>query len=90
MKQRKEREAVPAMQWHNNELVRQLESSTPVVLDNVLANFTKLTDNELMKHQKSIGPLLIDLSVCQNYAVRIANKTLLARIFRLLNSQLPE
>jgi hypothetical protein len=77
---------VPILQWHSNDLTRRLESTTPVVLDNVLANFGKLTDNELMKHQKQIGPLLIDLSVCENHQVRTVNKALLIRIFRLLNS----
>ena len=59
-------------------------------MDNILANLSKLTDNELMKHQKQVGPVLIDLSVCENYSVRTFNKALLSRIFRLLNSQLPE
>jgi hypothetical protein len=70
--------------------VKRIEHTTPLVLDNVLASLSVMTDNELMKHQKQVGPVLIELSGCDNHQVRAANKVLLQRIFRLLNSQLPE
>jgi len=40
---------VPVQQWHSNDLTKTLESMTPIVLDTVLANIGKLSDNELMK-----------------------------------------
>ena len=33
---------------------------------------------------KEIGPLLIDLTLCNDYEIRLANKELLSRIFEFL------
>jgi len=38
----------------------------------------------MKKYVKEIGPLLIDLSLCNHYEIRVANKELLTRIFEFL------
>lgn len=61
---------------------------TPIVSNIILANLLKLSEDDLKKHVKEVGPLLIDLSLCNNYEIRVANKELLGRIFEYLISKL--
>jgi len=49
-----------------------------------LANLLRLSEDDLRKHVREIGPLLIDLSLCNHYEIRVANKELLSRIFEFL------
>ena len=61
---------------------------TPIVSNIILANLLKLSEDDLKKHAKEVGPLLIDLSLCNNYEIRVANKELLSRIFEYLITKL--
>ncbi len=73
---------------HEDELERQLQNMTPIVSNIILANLLRLTEDDLRKHVKEVGPLLIDLSLCSNYDIRVANKELLTRIFEYLVGKL--
>ncbi len=57
---------------------------TPIVSNIILANLLKLSEDDLRKHVKEVGPLLIDLSLCNNYEIRAANRELLSRMFEFL------
>lgn len=61
---------------------------TPIVSNIILNNLLKLSEDDLKKHVKEVGPLLIDLSLCNNYEIRVANKELLSRIFEYLINKL--
>jgi hypothetical protein len=69
-------------------LERQLQNMTPIVSSIILANLLKLSEDDLRRHVKDVGPLLIDLSLCNNYEIRVANKELLNRIFEYLVGKL--
>ena len=84
---------------HENELERQLQNMTPIVSNIILANLLLLSEDDvsitivmywiqLKKHVKEVGPLLIDLSVCNNYEIRLANRELLCRMFEFLTAKL--
>jgi len=65
-------------------LVRQIQSLTPIVQKQILANFQELPDADLNAHATSLGPILIDLSLCDDYEIRAQNKCLLSKLFQLL------
>ena len=73
---------------HENELERQLQNITPIVSNIILGNLLRLSDDDLKHYAKEIGPLLIDLTLCNHYEIRVANKELLSRIFDYLVSKL--
>lgn len=73
---------------HENELERQLQNMTPIVSNIILANLLRLSEDDLRKHVREIGPLLIDLSLCNTYEIRLANKELLSRMFDFLVQKL--
>jgi len=41
----------------------------------------------MKKHVKELGPLLIELTLCTNYEIRLANRDLLQRIFEDMSSK---
>jgi hypothetical protein len=57
---------------------------TPIVSGIILANLLRLSEDDLRKHVREVGPLLVDLSLCNNYDIRLANRELLARVFDYL------
>mmetsp|Transcript_22235 Transcript_22235/g.16668 ORF Transcript_22235/g.16668 Transcript_22235/m.16668 type:complete len:228 (+) Transcript_22235:1960-2643(+) len=69
---------------HEKEIERSLENLTPIVSVVILGNLLRLSDSDLKKHVKEITPLLIDLSLCNDYEIRVANKELLGKIFEYL------
>lgn len=72
---------------HENELERQIQNITPIVSNIILSNLLRLSDEDLKHYAKEIGPLLIDLTLCNHYEIRVTNKELLTRIFDYLVSK---
>ena len=65
-------------------LVRQIQSLTPIVQKQILYNLQQLSDAALQAHTNSLGPILIDLTLCNDYEIRSQNKHLLDKLFQLL------
>ena len=72
------------IEMHEGILVKQVQSLTPIVQKQILNNFQQLSDQHLQTHGSSLGPILIDLSLCNDFEIRAQNKTLLAKLFSLL------
>ena len=63
---------------------------TPIVSGIILANLLKLSEDDLRSHVKEVGPLLVDLTLCNNYEIRLANKELLSKVFDYLVQKVRE
>ena len=57
-----------------NILVKQTQSLTPIIQSQILHNIDKLSDADLESHAKALGPILLDLMLCDDYDIRSQNK----------------
>ena len=51
-------------------LVNMIQSTTPIVKGPILANFNLLSEQQLLNLKESMGPILIDLTLCNDYEIR--------------------
>ena len=71
-----------------NDLDRQLLNLTPLISENILPNLQKLTDHDLRGNLNRFSKLCLDLTLCNNLEIRVANRALLERIFNDLEGRL--
>lgn len=62
------------------ELERQISHLSPVIHQVILENLLRLSDDDLSKQLGVLGPLLVDLTLCNDYQVRSKNRNLLSRV----------
>lgn len=66
---------------HKAELEKQIQHHSPIIHQVILENLLRLPDQDLKAQMQKFGQLLIDLTLCNDYAVRSKNHKLLSRIF---------
>ena len=90
-----EEEQAPSV--FENDIDRQLMNLTPLISELILTNLAKLTDDDvsyfqfirqLRKNLKRFGKLCLDLTLCNNLDIRVANRALLQRIFDDMQARL--
>ena len=75
---------ISAIEMNEGILVQQVQSLTPIIQKQILNNFQQLSDQHLQTHGASLGPILIDLTLCNDFEIRAQNKMLLSKLFSLL------
>jgi len=73
-----------SIELHEGILVKQVQSLTPIIQKQILSNFQQLSDQHLQAHGATLGPILIDLTLCNDFENRSQNKLLLSKLFSLL------
>ena len=68
------RSDISAIEMSEGILVKQVQSLTPIIQKQILNNFQQLSDQHLQNHGASLGPILIDLTLCNDFEIRAQNK----------------